>query len=360
MKITKPTFIVDKKKAMRNIERMVRKIDQSEGPIRFRPHFKTHQSAPIGQWFRERGITAITVSSVDMAFYFAQNGWNDITIAILVNPLEIEAIDRLAGMVDLSLVIDSEEMATFLQRKLTHNVNLWIKIDTGYHRTGIEWDQTEEILSTARMIRRSLKLSFKGVLTHAGHAYKARSAAELEQIYADTVFKMNRIRNCLEEKAIDGVEISIGDTPTCSAIERFYGTDEIRCGNFVFYDVSQWLIGACQPEDIAAAVSCPVIARYPRRNEIVVYGGAVHLSKESITDRQGRTLFGLVALPDKISPTWGPVVDQTFISALSQEHGIIKTTDAFIREIRVGDTLMVLPVHSCLASNLLKNNYFFA
>ena len=49
----------------------------------------THQSAKIGEWFKRFGVNAITVSSVQMAEYFAANGWNDITIAISLNPLEI-------------------------------------------------------------------------------------------------------------------------------------------------------------------------------------------------------------------------------------------------------------------------------
>ena len=39
--------------------------------VRFRPHFKTHQSLEIGRWFREFGVDAITVSSVGMAAFFA-------------------------------------------------------------------------------------------------------------------------------------------------------------------------------------------------------------------------------------------------------------------------------------------------
>ncbi|MDQ1351629.1 MAG: hypothetical protein QG657_1934, partial [Acidobacteriota bacterium] len=73
---------MDKEKALKNIIRIKEKIARSPG-VRFRPHFKTHQSAQIGQWFREMGVSAITVSSVDMALYFAQHGWTDITIAIL-------------------------------------------------------------------------------------------------------------------------------------------------------------------------------------------------------------------------------------------------------------------------------------
>ena len=355
MQIVKPTFIVDKEKALKNISRLNEKIAKSPG-VRFRPHFKTHQSAQVGKWFREMGISAITVSSVDMAIYFAQHGWTDITIAVLVNPLEIASINHLAETIDLNLLIDSTEMTAFLAQNLARNVNVWVKIDTGYHRTGIEYDRTTEILSVIKKIKKSHKLDFKGLLTHSGHSYHAKSRDELKNIYDDTVTKMAKVREYLKANGIPGVEISIGDTPTCSVVDKFYGVDEVRCGNFVYYDVMQWAIGSCNEKDIAAAVACPVIARYPQRNEFVIYGGAVHLSKEFITDEKSQKIFGLVALPNEDFRSWGPSLENTYVSALSQEHGIIKTTETFIHQVRVGDIIIILPIHSCLAANLLKQN----
>ena len=76
---TRPTLLIDKAKCKANIKRMALKARQND--IEFRPHLKTHQSLEIGDWFRQEGVTKITVSSVAMAKYFAQDGWKDITIA---------------------------------------------------------------------------------------------------------------------------------------------------------------------------------------------------------------------------------------------------------------------------------------
>jgi len=81
--ITRPTLLLDEERARRNVERMAVKAGRSG--VLFRPHFKTHQSAQIGGWFRERGVSKITVSSVKMAEYFAGQGWDDITIAFPAN-----------------------------------------------------------------------------------------------------------------------------------------------------------------------------------------------------------------------------------------------------------------------------------
>ena len=95
--ITTPTLLVDSDRARTNIAHMAGRA-RRQG-IRFRPHFKTHQSAAMGAWFREAGVKAITVSSVRMAHYFAAAGWDDITIAFPVNLRELPALVALAAQV---------------------------------------------------------------------------------------------------------------------------------------------------------------------------------------------------------------------------------------------------------------------
>ena len=78
--------------------------------IRLRPHFKTHQSAEVGEWLREEGVQYITVSSLFMAEYFAAAGWTDITVAFPVNLLEIDRINQLTTKCTLNLLVESVEM----------------------------------------------------------------------------------------------------------------------------------------------------------------------------------------------------------------------------------------------------------
>ena len=89
-----PYLLLDAAIAKRNIARMAEKARASN--VLFRPHFKTHQSAEVAQWYRAEGVEAITVSSLKMAQYFASHGWTDITLAFPVNRLDHQAIDALA------------------------------------------------------------------------------------------------------------------------------------------------------------------------------------------------------------------------------------------------------------------------
>jgi D-serine deaminase-like pyridoxal phosphate-dependent protein len=130
-------------------------------------------------------------------------------------------------------------------------------------------------------------------------------------------------------------------------VDEFPGVDEIRPGNFVFYDLTQAAIGTCALDDIAVVVACPVIGVYPESGRVLLYGGAVHLSLDSMEAPDGRTVFGQASLGWPGAATLdAPVV------SLSQEHGVVDMCAGGYEEVGWGGLVCVLPVHSCLTSNL--------
>ena len=349
--IVRPTLLLDKERVKRNIEKMCRKAEVSK--TRFRPHFKTHQSAEIGKWFRDAGVESITVSSLDMARYFAGNGWTDITVAFPVNTLEIQKINELAQKINLGLLVDSEYCLQFLDSSLSHNVQMWIKVDTGYHRSGVSWEDFDQILSLAQTIKKSSQMKFAGLLTHSGHSYHAKSIDEIKSIYSETLSRLSEVKQELEQKGISPCAISIGDTPGCSIVESFEGVDEIRPGNFTFYDLMQCNIGSCTEDEIAVVVTCPVVSKNKERKQVIIYGGAVHFSKEKIADEYMKDIYGYVTIDN--NSKWGKAEKSAPIISLSQEHGIIQVEDdKLFDEIEIGDFLLVFPVHSCLTGNLYE------
>jgi D-serine deaminase-like pyridoxal phosphate-dependent protein len=347
MKITEPVLILDKERCLKNIERMATKAQMSKSILR--PHFKTHQSAEIGEWFRSYGVTAITVSSVKMAKYFAMNGWNDITIAFPVNILEIDEINKLASLVQLNILIVDSEVLPVIQNKITNNLGIFLKIDTGAHRTGMNPDNIEEIKKIISILETSGNIRFKGFLAHSGHTYQAKSIEEIRNIYS----KAKDLMLSLKKNIFNNAIISIGDTPACSIVPEFSGADEIRPGNFVFYDIMQLELGACNEDNISVALAAPIVAKHKDRNEIIVYGGAVHLSKDFIFDKDGNRIYGY--LVEFNEHGWGEIIKGAYVKSLSQEHGVIKITDDSngIMDKNYGDLLGILPVHSCLTADLM-------
>jgi D-serine deaminase-like pyridoxal phosphate-dependent protein len=348
--VTKPTLILNKEQCLANISQMFEKAKKSN--VHFRPHFKTHQSAYIGNWFRKLGIHSITVSSLTMAKYFSAYGWRDITVAFPVNILELNEISELAAGVSLNLIADSTDILPLIENAVNVPVGLFIEIDTGYHRTGIVWKEIAEIDAILEYILQSGKLRFKGFLTHSGHSYHAESIAEIADIYKDTVLKMNYLKDRYKENWPDLI-ISVGDTPTCSVIENLTDVDEIRPGNFVFFDLMQYSLGSCKLDQIAVAVACPVIGKSTQRNEIIIYGGAIHLSKDFLLKSNGERIYGYVVKFN--DGPWSAPLPATFVSNLTQEHGIIRTSTEIIEQVKRGDILGILPVHSCLTVNLMKS-----
>lgn len=349
MKITRPTLLLNKETALRNIETMTRKAENLH--LNFRPHFKTHQSAEIGQWFRDAGVKCITVSSLSMANYFADDGWDDITIAFSVNILEIPEINELAGRIKLNVLIENMEGLEALQEQITWHTGIFIKIDTGNHRTGIESNRTLLIDQLLEVIQKSPLLQFKGFLAHTGHNYSANSTHDIFSRHFDALLKMKSLKSRYLNDWPEMI-ISLGDTPACSICKNFDGVDEIRPGNFVFYDIMQFKLGVCKLSDIAIRMVCPIIATHPSRNEVVIYGGSIHFAKDSIINIDGKALFGRIIVNDDDKKLL--LDERNYLQSLSQEHGILKITPRDFKYFKPGKLIEIIPVHACLTANLMK------
>lgn len=345
--ITKPTLLLDMHKCKANIETMHKKAI-THG-LCFRPHFKTHQSLEIGRWFKALGVHKITVSSLSMASYFSKE-WDDITIAFPTNINEMATINALASKITINLSIENIEGIKHLAKHLKHNVNIFLKIDVGYHRTGINPSNIVLIDAILGVINANSFLTFSGFLGHAGHSYKCRSSQAIKKVHAESLSKMANLKYQYKNQ-YSSIIVSLGDTPTCSVADDFTGVDEIRPGNFVFYDLTQNKIGSNTYSQIAVAMACPIVAIHKSRSEIVVYGGGVHFSKDRLEDAEG-TIFGRVV--ENTENGWGNVITNMYVNSLSQEHGIITVPDEKIDDYSIGDNLLILPIHSCMAANLMK------
>ncbi len=343
--ITKPTLLLDKNKYLLNIKKMAYKAKESG--IGFRPHFKTHQSIEIGNWYRDFNVTKITVSSFDMAESFTKAGWNDILVAFPFNIREINRLNELSSKSKISILIDNIETLIALSF-LNNTVNFYIDIDTGYGRTGIP---AENIIAVENVIKHSQqikKLDFSGFYCHAGHSYKTNSRDEINKIHNKATKDLSNLKTVFAKYL---PRVLYGDTPNCSLQSTFSGIDEITPGNFVFYDLFQATNGSCTEDDIAIAMACPVVGKYKIRNEIVIHGGAVHFSKESVMINE-KSIFGKTA--QKNETGWKPDSNPLFLDSLSQEHGIVKIGSKDLGSINIGDIILFLPVHSCLTANLMK------
>ncbi len=348
--INRPTLLLDRNKLNSNIEMMSRKAKSHS--LLFRPHFKTHQSALIADSFKDHGVHTATVSSLSMANYFIQNGWTDLTVAIPHNPLETPLLNTFPVGLSIGLLVDHPETVLHLDKNVSRLQTIWIKIDTGAQRCGVVWNDEENLSLLAATIKRSARLKLTGLLTHAGHSYAAKNKEAVLAVHKDQIERMNFSSRFLESLGCSDLTLSIGDTPSCRLAHDFKDIDEIRPGNFVFFDVDQLNRHVCGWGEIAVVVVCPIIGVYPKRRQMVIHGGAVHLSKEFRPLKDGIHSFGLPVLLDQHS--WSAPLNAN-LTSLSQEHGVIQFFDSSFSSFKVGDSIGILPIHSCLTADLHRH-----
>lgn len=343
MKITRPTLLVDEAKCRTNIEAMAQKARNSNTELI--PHFKTHQSKEIGEWFKDYGVSKITVSSVEMAEYFAEASWDNIFIAFPCNVLEVERINRIADKISLTLLFSNVTAIKLLSRQLTSKVNARIEIDTGSDRSGFKNNDIEIIDSAINLINENDLINLKGFYSHAGQSYKARNTNEIKAVFDDM---KDQLLGLNKKYALP---ISCGDTPCCSVVTHFDEFESIHPGNFIFYDVMQTKIDSCSFDQIGVALAVPVVSKNDLTNEIVVHGGGVHLSKDQMLE--GKVVsYGKVVMMNEDG--WGEPLEGCYVKSLSQEHGVIKASLEVYNNVKIGDIVGILPVHSCMTADCMS------
>jgi len=327
-----PALLLDLDVLERNLHRMSERA--AALGVAMRPHIKTHKSLEVAALQRTLGIRGITVSTLYEARVFADAGYEDVTWAFPVILTRLAEVQELADRVTLRLVVDSPEAVDALEA-LGRPLHVWLKVDCGYHRAGVD-PESPEAVALARRLAESPTLIFDGLLTHSGHAYHGKGRAELAAIAEQERSVMAGFAERLRSEGIAVPEVSVGSTPALSAVESLSGVTEIRPGNYVFHDYTQVAIGTCPVGDCAVTVLSSVVSRLPDHS--VVDAGALAMSKDLGPD--GSASLGEVFL-DYGS---GTLDSEVRLTSLSQEHGILS------RPRPVGSRLRILPNHSCLTA----------
>jgi D-serine deaminase-like pyridoxal phosphate-dependent protein len=341
-----PSLVLDVARVRRNAARMSERVKNMGA--RLRPHIKTHKCVQVARLQTTAQAAALTVSTLAEAAWFAARGFTDLTYAVPIEPGKFAAAIELARDCErLALITDELEIPAQLNaaaRAANVRLELFLKVDCGYHRCGVE-PHTKEAREIPRRIQEASHLRFAGLLTHAGHSYHSRTLDELQRIAAHERDALVEFAAALRRENIPVPIVSIGSTPTISTVEHLAGVDEARPGNYIFFDAFQATLGSCSFEDCALTVLSAVVHRDASRSKIVIDAGAIALSKDR----------GAVEFDETCG--YGRVLDldgndlALRVGSLSQEHGIIEVADAALfAQLKVGTRLRILANHSCLTA----------
>lgn len=326
-----PALLLDLDVLVRNLDAMARHAETLG--VDLRPHAKTHKCVEVAALQRERGAVGLTVATLFEAATFAENGFDDLTWAFPVILSRVDEALALARRVRLGLVIDSAEALRLLAAGVgATTVRVWLKVDCGYHRAGIDPRGTS-LVELARGVGDASGLTFAGLLTHSGDAYHAFGDEARRQVATRERDVMIAAAARLGAEGIDVPAISVGSTPAMTAARSLEGVTEARPGNYAFYDYTQCALGSCGAADVAVSVLTSVVSRMPDHS--VVDAGALAMSKDPGPERRSRGMGPALDDDDGLDP-------ELQLTSLSQEHGILN------RSLPVGTRLRIMPNHSCL------------
>jgi D-serine deaminase-like pyridoxal phosphate-dependent protein len=344
-----PSVLVDRPRVERNLDRM-QAAAQARG-LRLRPHAKTHKSPELARLQIERGAVGICCAKLGEAEVFADAGIGNIRVAYPLNPVNAERVLRLLDRTVLSFIVDDLDVArgwSGVMQAAGREVDLLVKVDVGFHRCGIDPDGR----GAAELVVRIAELPglrFRGLLSHAGHAYGAGSESETAAIAATEARLLTDLAAAAGTLGAVAEEISVGATPTARFSMQQGGITELRPGNYIYYDRTQVGLASATYDDCALTVLARVVSR-PAADRVILDCGSKTLTTDQARGFGSCQGFGAVfkdlsmQLPD----------ESLLIERLSEEHATVRVLRAGCA-LKTGDLVRVLPNHACVVSNLVDS-----
>jgi D-serine deaminase-like pyridoxal phosphate-dependent protein len=308
-----PCLVLDRAVLQRNLHRMGA-VGRRHG-VALRPHLKTAKSVEVARLALAAGpARGLTVSTLAEAEHFAEHGLSDMLYAVGITPAKLPAVARLnAAGADVAVITDDETVAAAIAAHGGVDRAL-VEVDTGEGRGGVAPDDPRLLRIAAR-----LGPCLAGVMTHAGHSYNGRSAADAartaEAERAGIVGAAERLRAAGHAVPI----VSMGSSPTALHARHLDGITELRAGVYMFGDLFQAEIATHAMDDVALTVLAAVIGRRPAEHRLLIDAGGLALSKDRSTEAAPVDYgFGLV-----LDAAGQPRFGRALVQRAYQEHGVV-------------------------------------
>ncbi|TPW28230.1 alanine racemase [Martelella alba] len=345
-----PCVVIDTARLTANIADMQAIADA--GQVAMHPHIKTHKSLAIAGMQRDAGAKGVTASHPGEAAVFIRAGFSPVTLAYpLVRPEPVAALLRLGRDhgVAVRFIADSAVGIAALEAGATATgvkPEVFIKVDVGLHRCGVDPFAAESLVLVERLAASAL--GFAGLLSHAGHAYGAGALDGVRTVAGDERRLLLDFRETIRKRGIEVPKISIGSTPSLIANDGFDGIDEVRPGNYVFFDMTAVRLGVATRRQLSLAVSATIISK--NHEFYIIDAGSKTLSSDLGAHSVGTGAgFG---------EAWSNRLEAPLsVAKLSEEHGMVRRDGS---DLAIGERLLIYPNHACVVVNLAPDLAFLA
>jgi D-serine deaminase-like pyridoxal phosphate-dependent protein len=312
-------------------------------------------------------------------------------------PVPQSSIPRLINLAksltpgSINIIIDNLDALAQFQAAIkaaSVQIGVFIKIDTGYHRAGVETSSPKFQELVSAVANSTSGAYLKGFYSHYGHSYAGNSEDDAANGLIEELLGLKEACAAIPPTYKEKVTLSVGATPTATAaqnmlcstsprVHEFNGIlnrlqaehiVELHAGVYPLLDcqqiatharpstttaASETSIPPLTKDSIAMKVLLEVTSVYNERSkpEVLLSAGSLALGREPCKSYPG---WGILApsLANK-SPIYEETGDRTgwIVGRISQEHGIAvwEGDRGECRGFEVGDKVEVWPNHACVA-----------
>ncbi len=234
-RVMTPSVLLFPDRIRDNIRRMV---EIAGNPARLRPHVKTHKIPQIVRMQMEAGITKFKCATLAEVKMVAGTGGKDI---LLSYPLTGPGVDYFCKLVQkfpdtrFSVVVDNMDSCFRIERTAAKNnlvIPVFIDIDNGMHRTGIEPGNDAAFL--AQYIYNSENLFFAGLHVYDGQTREPDFEERKRTIEKEFVPVLGFAEN-LKNMGIPVEEMVCGGSPSFP-VHALIGNRTLSPGTTLLWD----------------------------------------------------------------------------------------------------------------------------
>jgi D-serine deaminase-like pyridoxal phosphate-dependent protein len=266
-----------------NIATTIRLLDGD--PDRWRPHVKTSKLRATMKLLVNAGVLNFKCATTLELLTLCEAGAADVLVAFPCvggRAQRVQQIARLFPSVRISALVENSQQAEAWRQS---PVDLFIDVNGGMNRTGIEQANAEEVVQLAAAISGS-GCRFRGLHYYDGHQRNPKLSERMAAAHAG-YDQLLRLVGTIEKRGVPVGEVVVSGTPSFPCwltYDRFRGTDRTyraSPGTVVYNDLStlsqlpaEW---GYQP----AAVVIATVVSHPKANLITCDAGYKAVSADA-------------------------------------------------------------------------------